>query len=481
MYVSIVVPGPSEGRASRAMESFDVVVVGAGPSGEVAAGRLAGAGLEVALVEDDLVGGECSFYACMPSKALLRPQEVLREVRRIPGAAEAVTGELDVQAVLDRRDEVIHDRDDSSMLPWLDERGIKLFRGHGVITGERQVRIGDDELEARRAVILSAGSSAALPPIEGLQAAEPWTNREATTAKQVPDRIVILGGGVVGTELSQAYQSLGAQVTLIEGERHVLPTEEVFACEQVSDALTELGVDIRTGRKATRVEKAGDTIRIGLDDGSTVEGGQLIAALGRRPHTDELGLDTLGLEPGEYIDVDENMQVPGHDWLYAIGDANGRALYTHMGKYQARLASEHILGNPSAAEHGADGRHSPRVVFTDPQVAAVGHTEKTAKEAGLDIHVLEVSTSGNAGGSYYGRNAPGTSRLLVDKQRDVIVGATITGAEVADFIHAATIAIVGEIPMGRLWHATPSFPTRSELWLNLMAEWETAKGAMQPA
>ena len=341
------------------MDSFDVVVVGGGPAGEVAAGRLADAGLEVALVEDDVVGGECSFYACMPSKALLRPQEILREIHRIPGAAEAVTGELDVQALLDRRDEVIHDLDDSSQLPWLEDRNITLYRGFGVLNGEKRVDVGEQQLAARRAVILSGGTRAALPPIDGLREAEPWTNREATTAKEVPAAIVILGGGVFGTELAQAYRSLGSEVTLIEGERRLLPTEEEFAAEQVTDALVEQGVDVRTGRKATKVEEDGDTLRVHMDDGSAVDVEQLVAALGRHPRTEELGLDTVGLEDGGYIEVDENMQVPGRDWLYAIGDVNGRILLTHMGKYQARLAAEHILGNPSSAEHGADGS-SPR-------------------------------------------------------------------------------------------------------------------------
>ena len=463
------------------MDSFDVVVLGGGPAGEVAAGRLADAGLEVALVEDDLVGGECSFYACMPSKGLLRPQEILREIRRVPGAAEAVTGELDVQAVLDRRDEIVHDLDDSSQLPWLEDRNIKLYRGWGVLDGQKRVIVGDDHLEARTAVILAGGTRAAWPPIEGLREAEPWTNREATVAKRIPGAVVILGGGVFGTEMAQAYRSLGAEVTLIEGARRLLPTEEEFACEQVTDALVEQGVDVRTGRKATRVEQDGDTLRVFMDDDSSVEVDQLINALGRAPRTEELGLDSIGEEPGGYIEVDENMQVPGHGWLYAIGDVNGRILLTHMGKYQARLAVEHILGNPSSFAHGADGHQSPRVIFTDPQVAAVGHTEKTAEDAGLEVHVLEVGTSANAGGSFYGRNAAGTSRLLVDKDTDLIVGATITGAEVADFIHAATIAIVGEVPMGRLWHATPSFPTRSEIWLNLMAEWEKAKSGFGEA
>ena len=458
-----------------AMETFDVVVVGGGPAGEVAAGRLADAGLEVALVEDDLVGGECSFYACMPSKALLRPEEALKEVRRVPGAGEAATGDLDVGAVLKRRDEIIHDLDDASQLPWIEDKGIKLYRGFGVLAGEKRVTVDEQELEARQAVILSGGTRAALPPIEGLDEAAPWTNREATTAKQVPGTVVILGGGVFGTELAQAYRSLGAEVTLIEGERRLLPTEEEFACEQVTDALVEMGVEVRTSRKATKVDRSDGALRVTMDDDSTAEGDVLVAALGRKPRTEELGLETVGLEGGGYVEVDENMQVPDRDWLYAIGDVNGRILLTHMGKYQARLACEHILGNPSAAEHGADGKQSPRVVFTDPQVAPVGHTEKTASEAGLDVHILEVGTSANAGGSFYGRNAAGTSRLLVDKESDLIVGATITGAEVADFLHAATIAIVGEVPMGRLWHATPSFPTRSEIWLNLMAKWEEAK------
>jgi dihydrolipoamide dehydrogenase len=455
------------------MRSFDVVLIGGGPAGEVAAGRLADAGLEVALVERHLVGGECSFYACMPSKALLRPAEILREVRRIPGAAEAVTGDLDVGAVLARRDEVIHDLDDSSMLPWLEERDITLVRGHGVLAGKKRVKVADEELEARRAVILGSGTTATMPPIEGLKEAEPWTNREATTTKQIPARTVILGGGVVGCELAQAYQSLGSRVTLVEGERRLLATEEQFACDQVTAALDVLGVDIRTARKAARVKREGDHLEVTLDDGSTVDCGQLVAALGRTPNTIDVGLESVGLEPKGYVEVDEHMQVPGQPWLYAIGDVNGIALFTHMGKYQARIAADHILGRDTAAQHGADGRQSPRVVFTDPQIAAVGHTSASAEKAGLEVRAIATPTSGNAGGSYYGRNAPGTAQILVDESRGVIVGATITGAEVADFLHAATIAIVGEVPLARLRHAVPSFPTRSELWLQLLEKAET--------
>jgi len=448
-----------------AEREVDVVVIGAGAPGEVIAGRLGEAGVEVAVVEERLVGGECSFFACMPSKALLRPLEVAAEARRVPGVA---TGGLEVDAVLARRDEVVHDLDDSTQVPWLEERGVILVRGHARLDGERRVRVGDDVLVARRAVVVATGSSATIPPVPGLTDAQPWTNIEATTAKRVPRRLFVLGGGVVGVEMAQAWSSLGSQVTLVHRGDRLIEREEPFAGAQVEEALRAAGVDVRLATEVSAVGRNG-AVRVELGDES-VEADEILVAIGRTPRTADVGLDTIGIEPGGHLRVDDSLRVPGHEtWLYAVGDVNGRALLTHMGKYQARLAADSILGKE--VQLRSDGGASPRVIFTDPQVGAVGLTLAAASEKALPVRAVDVETSGNAGGSFVGRGAPGTARLVVDEERRVVVGATITGSEVAEALHAATIAVVGKVPLEDLWHAVPSFPTRSELWLRLLEEY----------
>jgi dihydrolipoamide dehydrogenase len=454
-------------------KAYDAIVLGAGPAGEVVAGRLADEGWKVAIVEKDLVGGECSYYACMPSKALLRPADVLAEAKRIPGVPVGDDAELEPAPILARRDAAIHDKDDSGQLPWLEEREINLYRGEGRFVGEERIAVGDTTLVASRAVIVATGSGAAMPPIDGLDSVRAWNNRDATTAEQVPASMIVLGGGPVGSELSQAWASLGTKVTLIDAAPHLLGREEPFAGEEVAAALRgRFGVDVRVGAEVDSVRAGGAGAIVELKGSGSVDAEEILVAVGRKPHTEGIGLGAIGVEPDEhgFLAVDDRMRVGGSDRLFAIGDVNGRALFTHVGKYQAWIVAENLLGR--AVEATAEGIGSPRVTFTDPQVAAVGKTLAEAEDAGIDARAIDVPTDGSPGASFQGKGTGGRSRFVVDQAKDRIVGATFTGFETADFLQAATIAIVAEVPLARLRHAIAPYPTRSEVWLKLIEKWE---------
>jgi len=457
----------------------DVIVVGGGAVGENAADYAARAGLTVVLVESELLGGECSYWACMPSKALLRTGHAVAAVRRLPGT----TAEFDPAAVLARRDVFTHYWDDSSQVEWARGAGLTLVRGHARITGVRTVDVGGETFTARHAVVVCTGSVPVTPPVPGLDTVRTWGSREATSAKEIPRRLGVLGGGVVGCELAQAFGRLGSAVTLVQGGPRLLASMEPFAGDRVATALRAEGVDLRLDSRLDSVAADGDAITLHIG-GDIVTVDELLVATGRRPNTFEVGVDAVGLEPGTSLTVDDSGLVEGVDgaWLYAAGDVTGRAPLTHQGKYAARIVGSAIGARAAgrAVDAGRWGEHSatadhvavPQVVFTDPEVAAVGRTEAQARDAGLDVRIVDLPFA--VGGSALQADGyDGAARLVVDEARGVLAGVTFVGQDVAEMVHAATVAIVGEVPLHRLWHAVPAYPTMSEIWLRLLEVYRT--------
>jgi pyruvate/2-oxoglutarate dehydrogenase complex dihydrolipoamide dehydrogenase (E3) component len=481
--------------ANEVEQSWDVIVIGGGAAGENAAQyAIQGSSRTAVIVEAELIGGECSYWACMPSKALLRPVELLDAARAVPGVAQALSGPLDVAAILARRDKFTHDHDDSGQVDWASGAGIDVVRGHGRLTGEKSVEVTTPEgtvrtLRARQAVVIATGSTATVPPIDGLLEARPWTSRDVTNLKEVPRRVAVIGGGVVACESATWLHGLGAEaVTIIEIEPSLLANLEPFAGEIIAEQFRGRGITVLLGtelssvRRPTvedtgvgRVHGGPATLTAG---GSAFEVDEIVVAAGRTPVTDGIGLDTVGVDADQkgYLDVDDHMAViGGRDWLYAVGDVNGRALLTHMGKYQARIAGDVIAaradGRPlDGARYSdlADHDMVPSVVFTDPEVASVGLTEGGARGKGIDAEALEYNLASVAGASLLRDDYVGNAKLVVDRATDTLVGATFVGTDVAELLHSATTAIVGKVPLETLWHAVPSYPTVSEIWLRLL-------------
>ncbi|GAA3309115.1 NAD(P)/FAD-dependent oxidoreductase [Streptomyces cinereospinus] len=434
-------------------------------------------------MESELVGGECSYWACMPSKALLRPVIARADARRVPGLRQAVQGDLDAPAVLAHRDEHTAHWQDDGQVRWLDGIGADLHRGHGRLAGPRTVEVtGPDgvrrTLTARHAVAVCTGSRALLPDLPGLADVRPWTSREATGAHEVPGRLIVVGGGVVATEMATAWQALGSRVTVLVRGKGLLNRMEPFAGELVAEALTEAGADIRTGTSVESVAREDGTVVAVTGHGDRVEADEILFATGRAPRTDDIGLDTVGLEPGSWLSVDDSLRVGGTDWLYAVGDVNHRALLTHQGKYQARIAGAAIAaraaGEPALDDpwgaHTATADHTavPQVVFTDPEAAAVGLSLAEAEQAGHRVRAVDVDLSSVAGAGLYADGYRGRARMVVDVEREILRGVTFVGPGVGELIHSASIAVAGEVPVSRLWHAVPAYPTISEVWLRLL-------------
>jgi pyruvate/2-oxoglutarate dehydrogenase complex dihydrolipoamide dehydrogenase (E3) component len=468
--------------------TYDVVVLGAGPVGQNAAERARAAGLSVAMVERELVGGECSYWGCVPSKGLLRPVIAVADADRVDGAREAVSGPINAAGVFGRRDRYVSNWDDAGQAAWVAGIGATLVRGHGRLDGPRRVTVtaADGEvtvLTAQHAVVICIGSRAALPDLPGIAEARPWTNRRATDSSSVPNRLAVVGAGGVGVEMATAWHGLGAAITLLVRGSRLLPRMEPFVGEFVERGFREAGVVVRLGVSVTELHRPDPRgpVTLELSDGSELEVDEVLFATGRAPLSDDIGLDTVGLTPGSWLDVDDTCRVRGVDggWLYAAGDANHRALLTHEGKYQARIAGAAIAARAARrpldtapwGAHVATADHQavPQVFFTDPEAAAVGLSVEQAERAGRRVRAVDVEIGDVVmGAKLYADGYTGRARMVVDVDHGHLLGVTFVGPGVSELLHSATIAIAGQVPIDRLWHAVPCFPTISEVWLRLL-------------
>ena len=462
---------------------FDVIVIGAGPVGMTAAMRAARGGLSVAVVERRLAGGECEYFGCVPSKAMLLPVELADEVDRMPGVAR--NAPVDAQAVFARRDDFVLHHDDTGVVRDIREFPATFVRGQGRLAGQLRSEVSAPDgrvrsLQARHAVVLATGSDPYVPDVPGLRDAHPWTNREVTSAEEAPKRLAVIGGGPVACEMAQAMHSLGAEDTtmLVAGER-LLRRTEPFAGDLVAKSFQDAGIDVRLNRFVTRVERPvpDGPVTVHIDDGSQIEADEILVGTGREPVVRGIGLETIDVEVDGPIEVDSSMRATAvpDGWLYAIGDVNGRNQLTHMGKYQARICGDVIaarakgLPDDGPALHDiADGKGAPQAIFTDPQVLAVGRTETKARADGFNVRTVEYDVGEVIGAQLQADGYTGRAKAVVDEDSRTLIGFTLVGPAVVDHLHAATIAVTADVPIDSLWHAVPAFPTASEFWLNLM-------------
>ncbi|MHB8657667.1 MAG: dihydrolipoyl dehydrogenase family protein [Solirubrobacteraceae bacterium] len=438
-------------------ERFDAVVIGSGPAGEVAISRLAEQGLRVALCERELIGGECAYWACIPSKTLLRPAEAQAEARRVAGVSQPP---VDWPQVAEYRDFMIRDLDDTKQETGYRDQGVEVRRGEARITGPGRVEVAGTVLHTDR-IVIATGSDARIPPIDGLEQTGYWTNREATTVKRLPASIVILGGGPVGIELGQFFARFGTNVTLVQSADRLVDREDQAVSALIAHALAEDGIDLRTGARATSARRDNGDRILTLDDGSEVRGQKLLIATGRSPRIANLGLESVGIEADPRgIRVDDRCRAG--EGIWAVGDVTGVMPFTHVGMYQARVATADIAGKPSSADYSA----IPRVVFCDPEIAAVGMTASRAREQNIDVATSRIELADAIARPWTYQESPdGALGLLADRERQVLIGAWAVAPLAGEWIHQAALAIKARIPLHVLRDTVAQFPTFSEAYL----------------